>query len=146
MARCDRSNGRNKASVRGLAGNRKGVPEVRTPLFIATVKREFGVGYTNNGCWELLRSLGLSSQKPAKRAFQRDEEAIVTCRGKTCAGARSWCAKPNHLPGFRKLVFAIHVLSCSVVVTDIHFHLPIRSGEKVGSELKNPDIVVCPLT
>jgi transposase len=89
MARCDRSNGRGKGSVRGLAGNRKVVPEVCTPLSIATVKREFGVGYSNTGCWELLRSLGLSSQKPAKHALQRDEEAIVTCRGKTRAGAHS---------------------------------------------------------
>jgi transposase len=49
----------------------------------ALVKREFGVGYSNTGCWELLRSLGFSPQKPEKRALQRDEEAIVTWKRKT---------------------------------------------------------------
>jgi transposase len=43
----------------------------------AVVKREFGVAYSNTGCWELLHNLGFSPQKPEKRALQRDEEAIV---------------------------------------------------------------------
>lgn len=47
------------------------------------VKREFGVVYSNTGCWELLRGLGFSPQKPEKRALQRDEEAIVTWKRKT---------------------------------------------------------------
>jgi transposase len=47
------------------------------------VKREFGVAYSNTGCWELLRSLGFSPQKPEKRALQRDEEAIATWKRKT---------------------------------------------------------------
>jgi transposase len=49
----------------------------------ALVKREFGVAYSNTGCWELLRSLGFSPQKPEKRALQRDESAIATWRRKT---------------------------------------------------------------
>jgi transposase len=47
------------------------------------IEREFGVAYSNTGCWELLRSLGFSPQKPEKRALQRDEEAIVTWKRKT---------------------------------------------------------------
>ena len=49
----------------------------------ALVKREFGVTYSNSGCWELLRSLGFSPQKPEKRALQRDEVAIATWKRKT---------------------------------------------------------------
>lgn len=41
------------------------------------VARRFGVQYTNSGCWELLRSLGFSPQKPERRATQRNEQAIV---------------------------------------------------------------------
>ena len=47
------------------------------------VKREFGVTYSNSGCWELLRSLGFSPQKPEKRALQRDEGAIATWKRRT---------------------------------------------------------------
>ena len=47
------------------------------------VKREFAVVYSNTGCWELLRSLGFSPQKPEKRALQRDEQAIATWKRKT---------------------------------------------------------------
>jgi transposase len=43
----------------------------------AVVQREFGVEYSQTGCWELLRSLGFSPQKPERRATQRDEQAIA---------------------------------------------------------------------
>lgn len=49
----------------------------------AVVKREFGVQYSQSGCWELLRSLGFSPQKPEKRATQRNEQAIVEWKRKT---------------------------------------------------------------
>jgi transposase len=49
----------------------------------AVVQREFGLQYSQTGCWELLRSLGFSPQKPEKRATQRDEQAIVDWKGKT---------------------------------------------------------------
>jgi len=49
----------------------------------AVIKREFGVEYSQTGCWELLRSLGFSPQKPEKRATQRDEQAIVEWKRKT---------------------------------------------------------------
>lgn len=49
----------------------------------AVVAREFGVEYSQTGCWELLRSLGFSPQKPEKRATQRNEDAILQWKRKT---------------------------------------------------------------
>lgn len=48
----------------------------------ALVKREFGVAYSNTGCWELLRGLGFTPQKPERRALQRNEAAIVQWKHK----------------------------------------------------------------
>jgi transposase len=51
--------------------------EVWTCVRVARViRREFGVGYHPAHVSRLLRALGLSLQKPARRADQRDEEAI----------------------------------------------------------------------
>jgi transposase len=44
---------------------------------------QFGVEYSNTGCWELLRGLGFSPQRPEKRATQRNEQAIVDWKRKT---------------------------------------------------------------
>jgi len=49
----------------------------------AVIQREFGVQYSHTGCWELLRSLGFSPQKPEKRATQRNEPAIAEWKRKT---------------------------------------------------------------
>lgn len=54
----------------------------------AVVQREFGVAYSQSGCWELLRSLGFSPQKPEKRATQRDEQAILAWKRKTWPGLK----------------------------------------------------------
>ena len=40
------------------------------------IRREFGVSYHPAHVSRLVRALGLSLQKPARRADQRDEEAI----------------------------------------------------------------------
>jgi transposase len=40
------------------------------------IRREFGVSYHPAHVSRLVRALGLSLQKPARRANQRDEEAI----------------------------------------------------------------------
>jgi transposase len=68
----------------------KGALQVGFPTELWTVKRvrvlierEFGVAYSNTGCWALLHRLGFSPQKPEKRALQRDEEAIVTWKRMT---------------------------------------------------------------
>ena len=48
----------------------------------ALIAREPDVVYSNIGCWELLHTLGFPPQKPEKRALQRDEQAISTCKRK----------------------------------------------------------------
>lgn len=40
------------------------------------IRKEFGVRYHPSHVSRLLRSLGISLQKPERRAYQRDEEAI----------------------------------------------------------------------
>jgi transposase len=40
------------------------------------IEREFGVRYSEVHVWRLLGQLGLSSQKPDRRALERDEAAI----------------------------------------------------------------------
>lgn len=54
----------------------------------ALVLREFGVPYSNTGCWELLRGLGFSPQKPERRATQRNEQAIVEWKRSTWPGLK----------------------------------------------------------
>jgi transposase len=47
------------------------------PRIVRAIERLCGVRYTRAGAWFLLRrDLGWSSQKPERRAFQRDETAI----------------------------------------------------------------------
>lgn len=42
------------------------------------IKRETGVSYHPGHVWRVLRAMGWSLQKPARRAAERDEEAIAT--------------------------------------------------------------------
>jgi transposase len=46
------------------------------------IEREFGVTYGVANVWHVLRALGFSSQRPAGRAIQRDEQAIKAWRSK----------------------------------------------------------------
>jgi len=48
-----------------------------------TIKREFGVRYSEVHVWRLLGKLGFSSQKPEKRAKERDEMAIERWKKRT---------------------------------------------------------------
>ena len=47
------------------------------PRIAELIRREFGVTYNVKYLPELLKSLGWSSQKPSKRALERDEPAIA---------------------------------------------------------------------
>ena len=49
----------------------------------ATIQREFGVQYSEVHVWRLLGKLGFSSQKPEKRAKERDEAAIEGWKKRT---------------------------------------------------------------
>jgi transposase len=53
--------------------------ELWTLKRIATIiARHFGITYCPSGVWHLLRRLGWSPQQPARRARERDEQAIAT--------------------------------------------------------------------
>jgi transposase len=54
----------------------------------SVIAREFGVQYSQSGCWELLRDLGFSPQKPERRATQRNEEAILAWKRQTWPGLK----------------------------------------------------------
>lgn len=71
-----------KLLVAGALSN--GFPtELWTLARVATlIKREFGVTFGQANVWHVLRGLGFSSQRPAGRAIQRDEEAIAQWRAK----------------------------------------------------------------
>jgi transposase len=56
------------------------------------IEREFGVRYSEVHVWRLLGQLGLSNQKPDRRALERDEAAIEHWR------KRSWPALKKTLP------------------------------------------------
>jgi len=47
------------------------------------IEREFGVRYSEVHVWRLLGQLGLSSQKPDRRALERDQAAIEHWRKRT---------------------------------------------------------------
>ena len=48
-----------------------------------TIEKRFGVRYSEVHVWRLLGRLGFSSQKPEKRAAERDEAAIVRWKRRT---------------------------------------------------------------
>jgi len=52
------------------------------PRVAKLIARRFGVQYSTGHIWHLLRGLGFSCQRPAKRALQRDEAAIRHWRTK----------------------------------------------------------------
>jgi len=52
----------------------------RVRLFI---ERQFGVRYSEVHIWRLLGQMGFSSQKPERRALERDEAAIETWKKRT---------------------------------------------------------------
>lgn len=57
----------------------------RVRLFI---EREFGVRYSEVHVWRLLGQLGFSSQKPERRALERDEVAIEHWKRRTWPGLK----------------------------------------------------------
>ena len=71
-----------QALVQGAMAN--GFPtELWTlPRVAKLIARRFGVQYSTGHIWYLLRGLGFSCQRPAKRALQRDEAAIRQWRTK----------------------------------------------------------------
>lgn len=46
------------------------------------IEREFGHTFSTTHVWRVIRELGFSSQRPAGRAIQRDEQAILQWKAK----------------------------------------------------------------
>jgi len=64
------------------------------------IKRQFGIRYSDVHVWRLLGSLGFSSQKPERRALERDDTAV-----------REW--KKKQLPRLKKKRSGSAEPSCS---------------------------------
>lgn len=47
------------------------------PRIGVVIERQFGRRYSDSQVWRILRSLGFSPQRPARRALERDEAAIA---------------------------------------------------------------------
>jgi transposase len=58
-----------------------------------TIQRRFGVQYSEVHVWRLLGRLGFSSQKPEKRARERDEAAIARRKKRTWPALKKSAAK-----------------------------------------------------
>ena len=52
------------------------------------IEREFGVRYSEVHVWRLLGQMGFSSQKPERRALERDEAAIEHWKKRTWPGLK----------------------------------------------------------
>lgn len=47
------------------------------------IEKRFAIGYSDVHVWRLLGAMGFSSQKPERRAIERNEEAVVKWKKKT---------------------------------------------------------------
>lgn len=52
------------------------------------IEREFGVRYSEVHVWRLLGQMGFSSQRPERRALERDEAAIEAWKKRTWPGLK----------------------------------------------------------
>ena len=59
------------------------------------IERQFGVRYSDVHVWRLLGQLGFSSQRPERRALERDEAAIERWKKRTWPGLKK---KPSARP------------------------------------------------
>jgi len=60
------------------------------------IEREFGVQYSEVHVWRLLGQMGFSSQRPERRALERDEAAIEMWKKRTWPGLKK---KPTERVG-----------------------------------------------
>ncbi|WP_197386647.1 IS630 family transposase [Ralstonia pseudosolanacearum] len=65
------------------------------------IERLYGVTFSEVHVWRLLGALGLSSQKPERRAIERDEDAVQRFKRKT------WPALKKSVPAERRLIVFI---------------------------------------
>ena len=62
----------------------------------ALIERQYGVKFSQTHIWRILGGLGLSVQKPERRAIERDEQVVQTWKRKTWPGLKK---KPAARPG-----------------------------------------------
>ena len=62
----------------------------------ALIKRQFGIQFSDVHVWRLLGSMGFSSQKPERRAIERDEDAVRTWKQKSLPALKK---KPSESDG-----------------------------------------------
>jgi transposase len=55
----------------------------------ALIERQFGVKFGQTQIWRILGGLGLSVQKPERRAIERDEDAVQTWKRKSWPGLKT---------------------------------------------------------
>jgi transposase len=68
------------ALLRGPAAHGYSTDLWTLPRIATVIEREVGVRYHPGHVWRVLRQLGWSLQRPAKRARERDEDAIQRWR------------------------------------------------------------------
>lgn len=52
------------------------------------IEKRSGIRYSDVHVWRILGAIGSSSQKPEKRAIERDEDAVQTWKRKTWPGLK----------------------------------------------------------
>ena len=52
------------------------------------IKRQFGISFSDEHVWRLLGSMGFSSQKPERRAIERDETVVRIWKRKNWPGLK----------------------------------------------------------
>ena len=62
--------------IRLAAVPRQAISIQSMPIIVQVIWQEFGVRYHPSSVWHILRKMGWSSQRPQRRPFQRDDEAI----------------------------------------------------------------------
>ena len=61
----------------------------------ALIKRQFGVEFSAVHVWRVLGSMGFSSQKPERRAIERNEDAVRDWKHKTLPALKKKRSKSN---------------------------------------------------
>jgi transposase len=71
------------ALMEGPAAHGFGTPLWTLKRVRVFIERTFGVRYSDVHVWRLLGQMGFSSQKPERRALERDEEAVNAWKKRT---------------------------------------------------------------
>lgn len=76
------------ALLEGPVAHGFGTPLWTIPRVRAFIEQRFGVRYSKAHVWRLLGQLGFSSQRPQRRALERDDEAAARWKKRTWPGLK----------------------------------------------------------